>query len=102
MKLFKSVKSDLAVLGIFSSDNLIGKPPSKVKSLLMLYSLFMSSVFCSVFLFYEAQDFGERTSSFYNVITINIIAIEFAIYIWKSEKIFKFVVDLEEFIEKSE
>lgn len=100
MKLFESAQKYLAEVGIHLVPTKIA--PFSGKSLRLLLWFIVSQLLACLFLFFEAQKFDEYVSTFYTCFTLFIITTHFLILILKSRKLFKFINDMGEFVEKSE
>lgn len=101
MKMYQSIRSNLAVLGIYDSQsNKVNR--NNVKSFLILFLLYLTAAFICAFLFIEAQSLDEMSESFTTALTTVICAADLTIFILKTEKLFEFMNNFESIIAKSE
>ena len=97
MKLFQVIQKNFTVLGIGSNQSRFNL---KLLKTCLTYGLSFTS--SAIFLFFEARSFIEFTNNIYVTTAIAVITIYFSIWMWKLQKFFQLIDNLENFFEKSE
>lgn len=98
MKLFQLIQKSLAFLGIDSIQSKCSQ--RKFVMTWLIYGLaFISSV---LFLVFKANTFEQYTNNIYLISANSMICFDFLVIALKKEKLFKLIIDLEKFIDKSE
>lgn len=73
-----------------------------MKNLTVLIILILNLIGGCIYLIYEANTFVDFSNSSYTVITSFVYCFDFAIHIWITTKLIKFINHFETIIEKSE
>lgn len=100
MKKYQSIRDHVAIFGIYDSQ-LNKTRRNNVKSLLILFSFYLTATSVYAFMLFDSQSFGVFAQSFTIALTIIVNASDLAIIILKTEKLFEFMNDFESIIEKS-
>lgn len=101
MKHFKLILKHLVSMGIYSS-RLHQKSYISIKNLRILFILIINHMFGWMFILNEANIFEEYVSSCYSCIMAYVILTDFAILVWKSNVLYRFIKDFDGFIERRE
>lgn len=99
MKIFKSLREHFSELGIDLSQS-IEEYPLNVKNGLDLLWFGLMVVISNTFS--DAQSFKDYIIILNASLPCNVMCIEFALHVWKMDKIFQFIIFLDHLIEKSE
>lgn len=100
MKIFQSIQIYFAMLGIrLPQQN--QKYSFNVKSLLVLFQLFVPIIFYHGYQIHKSQNFEEYTKVFYETATVAIATFDFIILVWWADKLYKFIAHFEIIIQKS-
>lgn len=101
IKIFESVQNNFELLGISSHRaNQNHFLDVKFWMILLQFGVVLISYMC--YIFYEAKTFEEYTSTMYSILTLLTTALHFLMHQWKMRNLFKFIVNFENFINKSE
>lgn len=100
IKIFESVLKNAEILGInlhqANQNHLLNM---KFWFILVQFGVVLVSYLC--FVTYEANTFEEYTSSIYSILTLLTTALHFLMQQWKMGSLFKFIINFENFINKS-
>lgn len=98
MKLFQLIQKNLSTLGIDSHQS-----KCSWRKLMMTWLIFGLTITSSVlFLIFKAKTFEEFTNNIYITSGDSMLCIDFAIVVFKREKLFKLINDFEKFVNISE
>lgn len=99
MKLFRIIQKNFAILGITSAQSIQKHPFNR--QIVLLYSIYGSTWISSVlFLFQKANTFEEYTNNIYITSAAAIVMFSFTIIVFKMSKLFEFVNNLGESVER--
>lgn len=98
MNTFQTIRTYFAVLGI--QPQRVRKYPHNVATLMILLLMCASVILACIFLFKE-KTIVKCAKAFDGELTTFVASFELAIYIWKSEKLFKFMNKFELIIQQS-
>lgn len=101
MIIFESIRIYLTVLGINSPQS-NQNHVKNVKHLLILVLFFLSAISSCAVLLVEEIILEEYEHVFTDIVTMSALVFYMAICIWKADTIFKFMLNLEHIIQKSE
>lgn len=97
MNFFREVQKNFEILGVCSKRSRIN---AKSLGTCLIYGLGTSS--SAIFLFYEADSLQEYTNNFYITSSSAVAFIIFPIMIFKTNKLFALIDNIEKLIDKSE
>lgn len=97
MKLFITTFKNFALMGIGSSQKRIN-----AKMLIALFFLWLTSIFNTTFLIYEANNFKDYTQNLYMTVASTLVALFFVQIFFQISLVEKFITDFEKKIEESE
>lgn len=101
IRIFESVLKSSEMLGIgLHQANQNHLLDVRFWLILLQFGIVLVSYIC--FIIYEAATFEEYTSSIYSILTLLTTALHFLMHQWKMRSLFKFIVNFENFINKSE
>lgn len=101
MKIFQSVQTYFAQLGITPRSQFNEKYPFEMKNVLVIGFIGGGFVVCYLFLVFGANDFNEYSECLISTITFLMGTFDYAIHVWKMEKLFQFIKKFEHFIQRS-
>lgn len=97
MKLFKTAYENFALMGIGSNQ-------SRINGKMLIASLFLwlTSIFNTTFLIYEANNFKDYTQNLYMTVASTLVAMCYMQIVFQISTLEKFVDDFEKAITESE
>lgn len=98
MRIFNATQRYFTVLGI-QSPKRNRKTPLTAKNSMVLIILIGFLILAFVFFAFKAQNFEDRTNSFYVVATLTLVILTISIYTWKASELFQYVSNFEKVIE---
>lgn len=100
IKILRSIRKYYAIIGI-NLNQAIKENPLNQKNLTALIGMSIAIISANKFFFCDAETFWEYINSFYATCTVTVAGVNFAVIIWKTANVFKFVQNLEETIASS-
>lgn len=97
MKLFETTLKHFALMGIGSNEGRINR-----KMLLALFFLWLTSIFNSIFLIYEANNFKDYTQNLYMTVASTLVAIFYVQIMFQISLVEKFINEFEKNVDESE
>lgn len=101
MKIFQSVQTYFAQLGIEPQSQFGRKFPFELENVVIIVFTSVTFLLCCLFISIEASNFKEYSNCAFSIVTFFMGTFDFAIHVWKMEELFQFIKKLEHFIQKS-